>query len=155
MKRILIFSDTHGNTERCIEIIEKIKADAIIHAGDYYMDALMLQAKFADIPLYAVQGNGDIFFNAPANLTAQIGGKKIFITHGHNYNVKYDSHYTALAAQGIKEQADLVVFGHTHIPYTDYRNGMIILNPGSLKYGGTYAVAEIEFGKLRTSIIDF
>ena len=30
MKRILIFSDTHGNTDRCINVIEKILLTAIL-----------------------------------------------------------------------------------------------------------------------------
>lgn len=155
MKRILIFSDTHGNTDRCIDLIEKIPADAIIHAGDYVSDAQELKAMYRDIPFYYVQGNNDIFSNAPAKITLEFEGKRFFITHGHNYNVKYEIKYTTLFEQGKKENADLIIFGHTHVPYTDYREGLTIINPGSIKYGGTYAVAEIENGELRTSILDY
>ena len=40
MKKILIFSDTHGDINRCLDIIEKADSvSAIFHAGDYTGDA--------------------------------------------------------------------------------------------------------------------
>ena len=70
----------------------------------------------------------------------------LFITHGHRYGVK--SGLGALIAQAVKEDADAVIFGHTHEPldmtllpeHTNERFGIClhkplhVFNPGSLGY---------------------
>lgn len=156
MKRILIFSDTHNDINLCIRILTKIKdVDAIIHAGDTASDAEDLHYAFPDIPMYSVRGNNDFLSRVPDKLTVTIGGKKILIVHGHNERVKYDLSLSALTEKGEAANADLVVFGHTHEPRTEYRGKMIILNPGSVRFTRTYAVAEIEDDVLKTAIVDF
>ena len=35
-------------------------------------------------------------------------------------------------------------YGHTHRPLTDYEDGLHILNPGSLRAGGTYGVVDLS-----------
>ena len=72
------------------------------------------------------------------------------MTHGHLYRVKYDT--AGLANAGLYRGADIVLFGHTHVPFWDSINGMTLLNPGSIGYGGTYALLEVDDGKLRFSI---
>ena len=157
MKRILILSDSHGDTNRCINIINKFEnqLDAIIHAGDCVRDAEDLTYNFPDIPIHYVRGNNDIFTTAPSDLIVETGGVRIFITHGHDYRVKYELRYTTLAEKAKSVNADLCVFGHTHIPYTDFVGSMTIINPGSIRFGGTYAIAEIENGKVKTAILDY
>lgn len=156
MKKVLIFSDTHGNTDRCISIISNEEhVDAIIHAGDCVEDAEDLESIFDKIPIYYVRGNNDFFSRAPSKLTISIGGAKIFITHGHEQRVKYEPAFTTLRQQAEKTEPNLVVFGHTHVPYTSYDGKFILLNPGSIRFSATYAVAEIENGKINTKILEF
>ncbi len=155
MKKILIFSDTHGYIDNCIDIINAEKGvNAVIHAGDCVRDAEDLAAVFENIPVHYVMGNNDWFSNAVADMTLEIGGKRIFITHGHAYNVKYEHNYRTLVKRGKEVNADLIVFGHTHMPHTSYEENMIILNPGSARFTRTYAVAEIEGNEIRTKILD-
>ena len=155
MKRVLIFSDTHGHTDPCIQIINNTPSiAAVIHAGDYTRDAEDLTYIFPDIPLLYVKGNNDLLSRAPSELTTIIDGARIFITHGHEQRVKYESRYETLRTHAAKRNPDLVIFGHTHIPYTDYTGGFITLNPGSVRFSRTYAVAEIDKGKVKTSILD-
>ena len=138
MKKILIFSDTHGDINRCLDIIEKADSvSAIFHAGDYTGDAEDLESIYPNIPIYYVKD-----------------GVKIFITHGHEQNVKYEYEFMTLRKAAEKYDPDLIIFGHTHIPYTDYKGKATLLNPGSIRYTGTYAEAEIENGKLKTKIIE-
>ena len=60
MKKILIFSDTHGDINRCLDIIEKADSvSAIFHAGDYTGDAEDLESIYPNIPIYYVKGNND------------------------------------------------------------------------------------------------
>ena len=155
MKRILIFSDTHGYTDPCIEIINNSpKPYAIIHAGDYTRDAEDLSYIYPDIPLYYVKGNNDMLSRAPSDITIMAEGAKIFVTHGHEQRVKYEPTLTTLKARAARVNPSLVIFGHTHSPYTEYWGSAVILNPGSVRYSKTYAVAEIDKGKVTTKILD-
>ena len=155
MKRILIFSDTHNSINPCIRLLTDMKdVDAVIHAGDCASDAEDLHYAFPDIPIYYVRGNNDLLSGAPDRLTVTIGGKKILIVHGHIERVKYDLSLSTLTEKGEKANADLVVFGHTHMPRTEYRGKMIIINPGSVRFTRTYAVAEIEDDVLKTAIVN-
>lgn len=155
MKKILIFSDTHGYTNQCIDIIKETDVvSTVIHAGDYVRDAEDLASIFPNIPMYYVKGNNDIFSDAPMKMNIEIGGKRIFITHGHEYRVKYEADYRTLVEKGRAENADLTVFGHTHIPYTSYEGKMTVINPGSVIFSKTYAVAEIDGDRLKTRIVN-
>lgn len=153
MKKIIIFSDTHGYTDSCIRIIQQAgKIDAVIHAGDCTSDAEDLSYIFPEIPVYFVAGNNDFFTKAPEHITVVVDGVKIYVTHGHKERVKYESSYSTLRKQAEKANADLAVFGHTHIPYTSYDNGIILLNPGSTRFSHTYAEAKIDNGKIYVGI---
>ena len=90
MIRIIVFSDTHKYIEPCIQAVNNIKdIDMIIHAGDHWSDARELEGIFKNIPVKYVKGNCD-FSLAPLEELVEIGGKKIFVTHGHMYNVKQE-----------------------------------------------------------------
>lgn len=156
MKKVLIFSDTHGDINRCLDIINTSdRVDAIIHAGDCVRDAEDLESIYSDIPIYYVRGNNDIFTTAPSHMTVIIDGARIYITHGHEQRVKYESSYSTLRAAAADAKPDLVIFGHTHIPYTSYDGAFTLLNPGSMRFSATYAVAQIDKGKIKTEIIEY
>ena len=154
MQRLLVFSDSHGDIRNCKEIIDNFeyRISGIIHAGDYAGDAQDLKAEYPDIPVYYVCGNCDIFSAAPVENVFIVDGVKIFLTHGHTYYVKQEVHsdYRTLAKKANEIGAGLCVFGHTHYQDTVYTGGTTLLNPGSIRYGGTYAVVEIENGKVNT-----
>ncbi len=48
---------------------------------------------------------------------------------------------------------DILLFGHTHVPYTAYDDGMYIMNPGSIGYTGTYGIVDITPSGIMTNII--
>lgn len=153
MKKIFVFSDSHGSTDGCMRIIGGAeKADAIIHAGDYVRDADDLKSVFPDIPVYNVRGNCDFLSNEVNDKTEIIDGVKIFITHGHSYNVKIT--LSELKRKGHELNADVVVFGHTHVPMVDIDGGMVIVNSGSSSSRGTYAVITIDNKKARADIFN-
>lgn len=150
--RILVFSDSHKKIDNCIKTIENIiGVDLIIHAGDHSSDAQELARIFPDIPIKYVKGNCDIS-QAPSELIIEAEDKKIFITHGHNYKVKLEDDYMTLKYRGEELGCDLVVFGHTHVPYNENLGDFCLLNPGSVKYTRTFGVIEVENGKLRTAV---
>lgn len=154
MKRLLVFSDSHGSIDNCEEVINrfKYKVSGIIHAGDYARDAEDLESIYPDIPVYYVHGNTDYISRAPGEITFEIDGVRIFLTHGHEYYVKQEVHsgYRTLLNKAKIMEADLCVFGHTHVPVTELNLGVTLLNPGSIRFNGEYAVVEIEKGKVKT-----
>ena len=153
--RILVFSDTHKSIDECIVTINNIPGvDMVLHAGDHCSDAKELQKAFPEIPVKFVKGNCD-FSDAPVELLVEAEGKRIFITHGHMYNVKSEYNYDAIKERGKELNADVIVFGHTHIPYNEKFADFAVLNPGSIKYGRTYGVIEVENGKIGTAVCDF
>lgn len=155
MKKILIFSDTHGYIDHCINIINSTDiVSAVIHAGDCVEDAEDLISIFPNVPIYYVKGNNDFYSHAPVRLNLKIGEKNIFVTHGHEERVKYEADYRTLAKKAENAGADLAVFGHTHVPRTEYVGNITLLNPGSVRFSRTYAVAEIDGSNLKTKIID-
>jgi putative phosphoesterase len=153
MKRILVFSDTHGDISLCKDIIEKIPSDIILHAGDYVTDAQNLKKLYPDKRIEYVKGNGDAFSYAPSNAVIELDRIRIFITHGHNEQVKTDTQLKKLIAAAKENNCTVAVFGHTHIGLEREEDGIKILNPGSSKYGRCYGVIEIEDGKASVAVI--
>lgn len=152
--RILVFSDTHGHIDRCIQMINRIKdVDMVIHAGDTSSDAEDIAAIFSELDVRFVCGNCEVS-RAPGEIEIDACGKKIFVTHGHYYNVKYEYDYCTLVRHARLKGAELAVFGHTHRPIYDNLGDISILNPGSARYGGTCGIIEIEDGKLRCALLD-
>ena len=143
---ILVLSDSHSKREMIEEAINRQikKPDAIIFLGDGLRD--IVSADIGDIPIYSVSGNcdaGSIFCdgNTPIEQNLIIGNKRIFFTHGHKYGVK--STLSPLLSEGVKRGADIILFGHTHMPFeklltseNDYGiatdKDVYIMNPGSI-----------------------
>lgn len=155
--KILVISDTHGDTRKAEEAIRKNReADLVIHLGDYIRDAEKLSGMFPDIPFEYIYGNCDFMTNgSSAEKILEVGGKRVFITHGHRYSVKWG--YERLFRKAEELQADILLFGHTHIPDMVEKEGRIILNPGSpseprAESRESYAVIEISDGKASAKI---
>ena len=154
--RILVFSDTHGSISNCVKVIDAIqKVDMIIHLGDILRDVDDLNALYPDIPIVYVCGNNDFHRgNVPYDKMVEVEDKKIFITHGHLYRVKYE--YDTVFNKAMSVNADIVLFGHTHEGYENHRQGIFMMNPGSISLPyrgrGSYGVIEIDDGKIGTCI---
>ncbi len=130
MKKALIFSDSHGRIENMLDVISKNKdVDAIFHAGDIERDADRLRNSVM-CPVYIVKGNCDWFGSMPEKITVEFAGKKVAICHGHRYlNM---GNKDLLTYFGREEGADLVIFGHTHVPFLEQAYPVTLLNPGSI-----------------------
>lgn len=151
--KILIVSDTHGKLHNLTEVIEREKPiDWLLHLGDVegQEDEIAL---LADCRVGIVSGNNDWFTRLSRELELVIGGVRIFMTHGHRYDVY--SGADCIKAQGIVRGADVVMFGHTHCPHIerDKESGILILNPGSIscpRQAGrrpSYIIMEIKSDK--------
>lgn len=141
--RILVVSDTHSDVHSFLHLLRSnSSAEVVIHCGDGADDVQEVSHLFPSKMFINVRGNCDFCTDAPASQLITLEGKKIFITHGHLYNVKNDLLPLALSAR--EQGADLVIFGHTHVQTQIYDDGLYMLNPGSLKgYKGEYALVDI------------
>ena len=53
--------------------------------------------------------------------------------HGHKYGVKYG--YNSIYYRGKEVRADIVLFGHSHLPIIEEYDGLTLMNPGSISHG--------------------
>lgn len=149
--KILIVSDSHGNTSALRAAVQRESPDRVFHLGDVNRDARRLAEEFPALPMDAVAGNCDGWgADVPDQLLVTVGGVKFFLTHGHRYHVKMG---IGMVVNEAKSQgADVVCFGHTHQAMHElWTGGIWVVNPGTA--GGvyapaTYAVAEAENGKV-------
>lgn len=150
--RILVFSDSHSDTATCSSVIDRMPpADLIVCAGDYYSDALKLEGMYPNVAFKYVAGNCDSPF-LTTDLVFEAAEKKIFLTHGHKYAVKAETDYRTLKQKTASLNADIAIFGHTHISYCKTEGGILLMNPGSIRYGRTFGIIEIEDGKVSADI---
>lgn len=127
--RLMVFSDSHGYSEKMLIAIEQSAPDMIIHLGDGGRDLDKIKKQFPQIPLKAVRGNCDLSSDLPETELFSVRAIKIFITHGHTFGVKRV--LAPLIDEAIALGADMVMFGHTHIPLFSMAGGLYVLNPGT------------------------
>jgi hypothetical protein len=157
MIRIGVTGDTHGDNDTAIRALSALgPLDLILHTGDHYEDARKISRELKTETL-AVTGNCDPFSFGPKERVHTIGGRKIFLTHGHQLGVKRGT--LNLYYRGKELEADLVVYGHTHRAARELVDGMILLNPGSpsLPRDGQKTLALVtidDAGKIDASILD-
>ncbi len=106
------------------------KIDLIIHAGDVLADVEDLQIMYPKCPIAYVKGNNDFWDRtAVEDRFFEFDKVKIFLTHGHNYGVKYSS--AKILKKGEELGADICVFGHTHSVLNEKIGKLTLFNPGS------------------------
>ncbi|MFZ5449756.1 MAG: metallophosphoesterase family protein [Thermodesulfobacteriota bacterium] len=120
--RIGVISDTHGLLRP-----EAVKAltgvELIIHAGDIG-DPQILDALAQVAPVHAVRGNtdrGDWAAELPLTRVVEVGGVLIYVLH-ELFTLDLDPAAAGFAA---------VIYGHSHSPHMERKNGVLYLNPGS------------------------
>lgn len=131
--KILAVSDSHGRWGALYNVIASYPdAKIVIHLGDGNDDLERIRDRFPDKIMVGVAGNCDYFSASGVSSSGilTVEDKNIFFTHGHNYRVKSGESLVEQAA--LARGADICLFGHTHIPFTAYRNGLYIMNPGSV-----------------------
>ncbi len=120
--RVGLIADTHDLVRP--EALAYLQGcDAIVHAGDICAPAV-LDALSAIAPVTAVRGNNDTgaWANAlPATTTLTVRQVTIFVVHD----------IADLPDAAARGGASVIVFGHSHKPLVDRRDGVLFVNPGS------------------------
>lgn len=153
--RVAVLADTHAprRWRSCpAPVAEQLRGvDLILHAGDVCIPAVLDElAGFA--PVRVVRGNNDgpdvAAWGAPDTLELDAGGLRLAMVH--------DAGPAQGRAGRLHRQfpgADLVIFGHSHIPLDHSEAGRRIFNPGSptdrrRQPRGTVGLLEISAGQL-------
>ncbi|WP_295074975.1 metallophosphoesterase [Ruminococcus sp.] len=130
--RIVALSDTHGNSYALESVIlRNTDADWIFHLGDgeRELDNFILSHQKLAPKIIHVAGNCDFDSLSHEYFVLPVLDHKILATHGHLYGVS--SSLDKLRELALANECDIVLFGHTHMKYESYENGIYFLNPGS------------------------
>lgn len=153
--RCAVFSDSHGDTRYMERVMERVgKVDMIVHLGDLYRDTVWLQKRYPDIPVEFVIGNNDFWAGGEKSKLIRIDSHPVFITHGHLFRSAAD-----LAARAKESGAEMALYGHTHMVSQEVREGIPVLNFGSISFprsgNRSCGIIESENGKLSAMVYDY
>ncbi len=124
--KIGVLSDTHTKVKKSQQTVDMLisnGAEFLIHAGDIGTVDTLEQLKNSGVRYVAVYGNNDAHLHSVHN----------------KYNLVQEPHYFKLANTKFKmmhlpfymnADAEVVIFGHTHMFECDFKNGTLFLNPG-------------------------
>jgi putative phosphoesterase len=131
--RISVLSDTHSPRfwKGCPPVVAAVLegTDVILHAGDVCLVETLVELE-AFAPVHAVRGNNDgddvAAWGAPETLELDLDGLVVAMVHD-------SGPASGRGARLLRRfpDADLVVFGHSHIPWDEVRRGQRAFNPGS------------------------
>jgi putative phosphoesterase len=124
MLSIGVISDTHGHFDRRIPSLFK-GVDHILHAGDIGLPWLILELEEI-APVTAVTGNTDMGLEYKETEVVTLGGRKFLVHHIVDVNAPAEK----VNRRIIRENPDVVVFGHTHKRYCETRGQTLYFNPG-------------------------
>ncbi|MBR7081562.1 MAG: YfcE family phosphodiesterase [Oscillospiraceae bacterium] len=144
--KIIVFSDSHGRPEAMVNAIAAENPDMALYLGDGLRDLDSVREAYPELTIRAVRGNCDFGAFEAQSDEFVCSGRHIIMAHGHKYNVKYG--YDAILNVACVSGADVLLFGHTHVPICKNMYGVLMANPGSIGYDGRYGVLYIENGDL-------
>ncbi len=140
-----LISDTHGYVDPRVPSLFR-HVDRILHAGDIGSESVLEElARIA--PLTAVRGNADLHLASvlPERADLDLDGVAVHLVHKRE-----DAQPPAGTA--------VVVYGHTHRPHTERRDGIVWVNPGAAGRQGfhrvrTAALMRVEDGTPEAEIV--
>ena len=117
-----VISDTHGLVRsEALEVLRN--SDVILHAGDIG-DPKVIEVLREIAPVFAVRGNNDKdswAMTYPLAEVIEVESQSMYLLHELEH----------LDLDPRAAQFSAVVFGHSHRPLAEYRQGVLYLNPGS------------------------
>ena len=127
--KVGILSDSHLKSDYTKEVIDFLKEQGVqylVHAGDLCIEKNLELLKESNLPYISVFGNNDQQLLSLAN----------------KYNIKQEPYFFKIKELKFKlmhmpyylnaDDSDIVVFGHTHIFESEYKNKTLFVNPGEV-----------------------
>jgi putative phosphoesterase len=154
--RLVIVADTHV-PRRARDLPTQLwqdieRADVVVHAGDWVEESLLDAVEERAARLIGVWGNNDgpaLRRRLPEVARADLGGLRLAVVHETGPRTGRE-----LRADRAFPETDVLVFGHSHIPWdTVTPTGLRLLNPGSptdrrRQPTATYLTARVRRGRL-------
>lgn len=149
--KVLVFSDSHRSLSGMYTAIDRHQPQQVIHLGDMMSDAEEVAEHYPKLPFCLVPGNCDGWMlSVPVKKQITLEGKSILLSHGHRWGVK--SGYDMAIADARAVGADILLFGHTHVPLCKHmEDGLWMLNPGTSR--SSYGLISIENGQISCSVL--
>jgi uncharacterized protein len=152
-----VLTDTHIS-RRARRLPEQLvpylkRADLILHAGDL-IEASLLDELALYAPVRAVRGNVDLpEVDLPETLEFYLGGVRVAMVHDSG---RREGRRRRLARRF--PDARVIVFGHSHVPFLEDEDGLLLLNPGSptdkrRQPRHTFALLWVEEGQARAEVV--
>jgi len=151
---MLVLSDTHGSLFALKTVMNWAKDH--MPPNDTICDAVFLGDGASDLRPAAdaagfysnwkiLRGNNDYEHSIQDSAVFDFADHRFFICHGHRHSL-YGGYHTLISA-GRNNDANVVMFGHTHVPFLKNEGGLLLINPGSVgrprsRTGATFAVIE-------------
>jgi putative phosphoesterase len=149
---IFVLADTHVPERMAAlpgKFLSQVKpGDVIFHAGDFVRWEVLRELEGL-ATVHGVRGNMDeqrIRSLLPESRVVELQGKKIGLCHGSGSPRKLDER----VYREFGKECDVLIFGHSHAPFSKKIGDMLLFNPGSLSgnlvppFGATYGVLSIE-----------
>jgi putative phosphoesterase len=174
--KVALVSDTHVPDQICqlpSRLIERLHGvDLILHAGDLVcLDVLeSLQRIAKTIAVHGNMDNPDILRRLPRKRLLTLAGRSVGLIHGdrapaiERQYLKPGYDYDASSMDGFYEYllgelpgAEIVVFGHFHVPVVKYRDGRLLVNPGPVapnRGHSSLAVLKLNGGGAKVQVMD-
>jgi len=153
-KKLLALSDTHGNTAALNAVMnwakDRTPPNDTICCAAFLGDGISDLRRTADAAGFycdwnVVRGNNDYMPSVPEAAVFDFCENRFYICHGHRHSL-YGGYHSLIAAAR-NSQANVVLYGHTHIPSCKNIDGLLLINPGSVgrprsRIGASFAVIE-------------
>lgn len=153
MTTLGVLADTHIPDRvpqldpRVVQVFRQANVSAILHAGDVSVPQVLTELEEI-APVHAVRGNRDIFYlrQLPLQVSLNVEGFSIGLAHGHGTFNRYlidklrRAVYGRLVERYLQRlleafpQAEVIIFGHLHVPCNFHLEGRLLFNPGSTSY---------------------
>ncbi len=131
------------------------EADLFLHLGDGEYELGELARRYPAAVFRVVRGNCDSVPQSPPELLVPVADKKFFITHGHSYGVK--NSLAPLLKRARLLGAEVCCYGHTHTASVTTRDGVLLLNPGSVarprQERASYAIVDLTGAGIAAHIV--
>ncbi|MDR2942994.1 MAG: YfcE family phosphodiesterase [Treponema sp.] len=153
-KKLLVFSDTHGSITSLTAVMNwakgRLPPNGTICCAAFLGDGIADLGRAAEASGFycdwkVVCGNNDYKASMPEAAVFDFCDYRFFICHGHRHSL-YGGYNSLISAARVS-QANVVLYGHTHIPSCKNIDGILLVNPGSVgrprsRIGASFAVIE-------------
>jgi len=153
-KKLLVFSDTHGSISALKTVMnwakDRLPPKDTICCAAFLGDGIADLSRAADETGFycdwnVVSGNNDYRTSVPEAAVFDFCDYRFYMCHGHRHSLYGGYHSLVTAAKN--SQANVVLYGHTHVPSRATIDSILLINPGSVgrprsRVGASFAVIE-------------